>query len=163
MMPTPEEIKESRKIAKLSQTHAAQLIHSTLRTWQDWEAGKAKMHAGLWELFLLKVEEKKRLQGLKTKQLAVTRQEKALWDRLAELGCIACLKDGIYNPHVSIHHVDGRTKPGCHTLVLPLCGPHHQEDGSGTLAVHPWKARFEQRYGAQLDLVKQCMTMIGEA
>jgi hypothetical protein len=97
---------------------------------------------------------------LKTKQRAVSPVEKALWDRLAGLGCVACMKDGRFNPHVSIHHVDGRTKPGCHLLVLPLCGPHHQDDGSGTISVHPWKARFEKRYGAQLDLVNECMTLL---
>lgn len=97
---------------------------------------------------------------LKTKQRAVTPLENAMWDRLAGLGCIACMKDGRYNPHVSIHHVDGRTKPGCHLLVLPLCGPHHQDDGSGALAVHPWKARFEKRYGQQLDLVNECMALL---
>lgn len=99
---------------------------------------------------------------LKTKQRAVTPTEKAVWGRLANLGCIACMKEGSYNPHVSIHHIDGRTKPGCHMLVLPLCGSHHQDDGSGVLAVHPWKARFEKRYGAQLDLVAECMNLIGE-
>lgn len=99
---------------------------------------------------------------LKTKQLAVTSAEKLVWSKLAEMGCIACMKDGFYNPHVSIHHVDGRTKPGCHMLVLPLCGPHHQDDGSGALAVHPWKARFERRYGNQMDLVAECMKLIGE-
>lgn len=104
----------------------------------------------------------KRPKGLKTRQLAVTAEEKELWSKLAEMGCIACMKEGFYNPHVSIHHVDGRTKPGCHKLVLPLCGPHHQDDGSGALAVHPWKARFERRYGAQLDLVAECMKLIGE-
>ncbi len=99
---------------------------------------------------------------LKTRQRAVTPEEKALWDRLAnEIGCIACVKDGRRNTHVSIHHVDGRTKPGCHLLVLPLCGPHHQDDGSGAVAVHPWKARFEKRYGQQLDLVEECMTILG--
>jgi hypothetical protein len=97
---------------------------------------------------------------LKTKQRAVSPVEKALWDRLASLGCIACMKDGRYNPHVSIHHVDGRTKPGCHLLVLPLCGPHHQDDGSGAVAVHPWKARFEKLYGRQLDLVNECMSLL---
>lgn len=97
---------------------------------------------------------------LKTKQRAVSPAEKALWDRLAGLGCIACMKDGRYNPHVSIHHVDGRTKPGCHLLVLPLCGPHHQDDGSGAVAVHPWKARFEKLYGRQLDLVNECMSLL---
>lgn len=53
--PTPCEIKSARQSTGLSQTAAAALIHSTMRTWQDWEAGKAKMHLGLWELFVLKV------------------------------------------------------------------------------------------------------------
>ena len=52
--PAPEAIRAARLAAGLSQTAAAQLIHSTLRTWQDWEAGVARMHPGLWELFLLK-------------------------------------------------------------------------------------------------------------
>lgn len=63
MIHDAESIKQARTAAGLSQTSAAHLIHSTLRTWQDWEAGKAKMHAGLWELFLLKLEERKRLQA----------------------------------------------------------------------------------------------------
>jgi DNA-binding transcriptional regulator YiaG len=52
--PTPDEIVGERFNARLTQTEAARLIHSTLRTWQDWEAGKARMHPGLWELFILK-------------------------------------------------------------------------------------------------------------
>lgn len=55
--PTPEEIRAARDAAGLSQTAAALLIHSTMRTWQDWEAGAAKMHPGLWELFRAKVGE----------------------------------------------------------------------------------------------------------
>lgn len=54
--PTPHQIKAARKQAGLSQTAAAALIHSTLRTWQDWEYGKFPMHAGLWELFTLKTK-----------------------------------------------------------------------------------------------------------
>jgi DNA-binding transcriptional regulator YiaG len=52
--PSPEDIRAAREAAELSQTAAAALIHSTMRTWQDWEAGKARMHPGLWELFRLK-------------------------------------------------------------------------------------------------------------
>lgn len=63
MKPTPDQIRSQRVTAHLTQTQAARAVHSTLRTWQDWEAGKAKMHAGLWELFLLKLEERKRLQA----------------------------------------------------------------------------------------------------
>jgi len=52
--PTPEKIKAARKAAGLSQSVAAELVHSKLRTWQQWEAGDRKMHPGLWELFRLK-------------------------------------------------------------------------------------------------------------
>ena len=102
---------------------------------------------------------------LKTKQLAVTADEKVYWSRLAqEVGCIACLRDGNFNPHVSIHHIDGRTKAGCHMLVLPLCAGHHQ-DGTGEdksmLSVHPWKKRFEKHYGDQASLKARCDAILG--
>ena len=97
---------------------------------------------------------------LKTKQREVTTAEKEYWDRLAGLGCIACMRMGIFEPDVSIHHVDGRTKPGCHMQVLALCASHHQ-DGTGKnphyIAVHPWKARFEARFGTQEVLMSICM------
>lgn len=41
-----------------------------------------------------------------------TKSERELWSRLAQLGCIACRKDGFFTSLVSIHHIDGRTKPG---------------------------------------------------
>lgn len=52
--PTQQEIREARADSGLSQADAAALIYSTRRTWQDWEAGVAGMHPGLWELFELK-------------------------------------------------------------------------------------------------------------
>jgi putative transcriptional regulator len=54
--PAPSEIKAARKAADLTQTEAAELVHSTLRSWQDWEYGKYPIHAGLWELFLIKTK-----------------------------------------------------------------------------------------------------------
>lgn len=91
-----------------------------------------------------------------------TAKEKALWSQMAEQGCIACRKDGWVNTQISIHHIDGRTKPGAHSRVLPLCAGHHQ-DGTGIpglIAVHPWKARFEDRYGKQDDLLNEIMAII---
>jgi DNA (cytosine-5)-methyltransferase 1 len=52
--PSPEAIRSRRAAAGLTQTAAAALIHGSKRTWQDWEAGIARMHPGLWELFLFK-------------------------------------------------------------------------------------------------------------
>ncbi len=52
--PIPDAIKAARAAAGLTQTAAARLIYSTLRTWQQWEAGDRRMHPALFELFLLK-------------------------------------------------------------------------------------------------------------
>jgi len=51
MTPTPAQIRAARLSVGLSQTAAAHLIGSKLRTWQDHEYGIARMHPGLWELF----------------------------------------------------------------------------------------------------------------
>jgi len=92
-----------------------------------------------------------------------TADEARFMSAIADLGCVACRHDGWSNPNVSVHHIDGRTKPGAHLLVLPLCAGHHQ-DGTGTnptlIAVHPYKARFEARYGTQLSLLAECIAML---
>lgn len=101
---------------------------------------------------------------MKSKQRAVTAAERDLWHRIAALGCCACAIDGNENPFVSIHHVDGRTKPGCHERVLPLCAQHHQQDDTdplGRIAVHPFKHRFEAKYGSQADLLQAQLTKLG--
>lgn len=89
-----------------------------------------------------------------------TKAEKEHWDKLAnEVGCIACRVDGNFNNYVSIHHIDGRTKPGANMNVIPLCSGHHQQ-GTGNdktmIAVHPNKARFEERYLTQQQLKLLC-------
>lgn len=91
-----------------------------------------------------------------------TKAEKAFHDQLAQLGCIACYLDGRWNTEVSIHHIDGRTKPGAHLKVLPLCAGHHQ-DGTGIpglIAVHPWKRRFEDKYGKQMEILALCHELL---
>lgn len=57
--PTPAEIRALREAQGLTQTEAANLVHATLRAWQNWEAPKdaaehRPMHPGLWELFRIK-------------------------------------------------------------------------------------------------------------
>ncbi|MHB8915788.1 MAG: Ref family recombination enhancement nuclease [Thiobacillus sp.] len=86
-----------------------------------------------------------------------TRANKYYWSQLvSEVGCIACRVNGIFNTHVSIHHIDGRTKPGAHDNVLPLCHAHHQGGCEADPSIHPWKKRFEDRYGSQEALKVLC-------
>lgn len=60
MNPTPNEIRQARELAGLTQTQAGELIHSKLRAWQRWEAGDAPMHPAFFELFVLKTKRKKK-------------------------------------------------------------------------------------------------------
>jgi hypothetical protein len=95
---------------------------------------------------------------------APTAAEAQFMDRMGTLPCICCLKDGWENRDISLHHIDGRTKLGAHFLVLPLCGQHHQQDDSdprGRISVHGRKATFQARYGKQMDLLAECMAMLG--
>ncbi|MEH6434316.1 Ref family recombination enhancement nuclease [Massilia sp. DD77] len=109
----------------------------------------------------LKLPKPVRSRGMKGRP--PTAEEARFMSAVAALGCVACKKDGWHNPSVSVHHIDGRTKPGAHLLVLPLCAGHHQ-DGTGAnptlIAVHPYKARFEERYGAQRELLAECVSML---
>jgi putative transcriptional regulator len=54
--PDPDRIRAARAAAGLTQTQAAELIHGTMRAWQQWEAGQRGMPHGLFELFLIKTD-----------------------------------------------------------------------------------------------------------
>lgn len=86
-----------------------------------------------------------------------TKSEKRYWDRLVNIiGCVACRINGIFNNYAVPHHIDGRTKKGAHSRVIPLCFWHHQGGSKDDPSVHPWKSRFEEKYGKQLELKKMC-------
>lgn len=58
--PTPQEIRDLRMEAGLSQSQAADLVLGTLRGWQGWEADPGtpdhrRMPPGLWLLFRARV------------------------------------------------------------------------------------------------------------
>ena len=52
--PTPEQIKQSRLNAGLTQAQAAAVIHKKLLTWQRYESGDRRMDCALYEFFMLK-------------------------------------------------------------------------------------------------------------
>ena len=83
------------------------------------------------------------------------KDEKLWMDRIVNLGCIVCLHTfGVGSP-AEVHHIDGKTKPGCHFLTIPLCFSHHREgvDTAMFTSRHPYKARFYERYGTELELL----------
>ena len=91
-----------------------------------------------------------------------TAEEKRHMSAVADLGCIVCLMNhGVKSP-AEIHHIDGKTKPGAHYHVIPLCYLHHRggEDCDEYTSRHPHKKRFERRYGTELDLLHEVLGRI---
>jgi DNA-binding transcriptional regulator YiaG len=55
--PTAAEVRAARIKVELTQAAAAEVIHATTRSWENWEMEGAegrRMHPGLFELFLAK-------------------------------------------------------------------------------------------------------------
>lgn len=49
--PKGAEIRGLRESFGISQTQAAEMVYSTLRTWQNWEAEEVSMHPAIWAWF----------------------------------------------------------------------------------------------------------------
>jgi len=52
--PQADQVKATRKALGFTQKESAEMVHSSLRAWQLWEAGDRAMPAGIWELFVIK-------------------------------------------------------------------------------------------------------------
>jgi hypothetical protein len=88
----------------------------------------------------------------------------ARWmDAIVRYGCIACRRDGHAPRQTAVHHIlRGGVRLG-HRYTLPLCDPgHHQNGGEdGLVSRHPYKARFEERYGAEMALLAELVAELG--
>lgn len=82
-----------------------------------------------------------------------TADEAAHCNKVGELGCIVCLLTFNVRTPCSIHHTDGRTKPGAHLKILGLCGPHHQPIDKNVISFHGNKSEFEKQFGTEADLM----------
>lgn len=93
-----------------------------------------------------------------------TNEEAAYMDAVSKLGCIVCLLDGINTP-CEIHHTDGKTKPGAHFKTIGLCFLHHRDgnDCKEYTSRHPYKARFEERYDTEENLLDWTHRLLGYA
>jgi len=52
--PAPQQIRQARRDAGLTQAQAAALVHRKARIWQMAEAGDIEIDLAVWELFLIK-------------------------------------------------------------------------------------------------------------
>lgn len=83
-----------------------------------------------------------------------TAEEREWMDFITSVGCIACLIDGHPGTPGAVHHIlcGGRRLGHLHSICL--CQPgHHMDGGPDKISRHPWKARFEARYGTEAELL----------
>lgn len=103
-----------------------------------------------------------------------TAAERVVMDALGKLPCIACLQHGKESPLISLHHIEGRTKPGAHLLQIPLCDHHHQHAAPAHVrAEFPWlvpvhadgitggKAEFIRYNGTEKELMAKAYSLAG--
>jgi putative transcriptional regulator len=58
--PTPAQVLAARKAAGMTQTEAAEIVYSSLRAWQQWEAGDRSMHPAIWQWWLHRTAARRR-------------------------------------------------------------------------------------------------------
>ena len=77
-----------------------------------------------------------------------------------ELGCIVCRKMYGNFRDAEIHHLVDKKRD--HFRVLPLCMEHHRggKDSGMFISRHPYKARFEKKYGSEADLLELVGVML---
>lgn len=94
---------------------------------------------------------------------APTKDERQWLDAIVAYGCVACRMDGRGIVPPAVHHIlRGGVRMG-HLFTLPLCDPGHHQNGAqfGKVSRHPWKKRFEQRYGSEDFLLRMLRAEIG--
>jgi hypothetical protein len=89
--------------------------------------------------------------------------EQRWMDSIVEYGCVACRADGVAPRPTAVHHIlRGGQRIG-HLFTLSLCDPGHHQGGEqfGLVSRHPYKARFEAKYGTELELLSLLKRELG--
>jgi hypothetical protein len=91
------------------------------------------------------------------------RQDKVRFQKLVDLGCVVCLKEGHGHSQPEIHHIrkgQGMGQRAESAKTIPLCPQHHRVGGYG-VALHAGQKEFESRYGDEQSLLEFTNKLIG--
>lgn len=85
----------------------------------------------------------------------MTKAERQHYDKLSQIGCIVCQREGLGYTMPHIHHIRhgvGMAQRSHYLLAIPLCPLHHQNGGHG-VALHAGQKTFEAKYGTESELL----------
>jgi len=60
----------------------------------------------------------------------------------------------------SPHHIEGRTKKGCHFLTIPLSPMFHQTGGEGVAFHATGKKTWYAKFGTEYELLEQVKGLV---
>jgi hypothetical protein len=92
-----------------------------------------------------------------------TKEERLWMSAIVTYGCVACRIDGNGYVPPEVHHIlSGGVRRG-HLLTLPLCSGHHRDGAGipGLIARHPWRVKFEAKYGTEMEQLERLQREIG--
>lgn len=81
--------------------------------------------------------------------------ERAWMGQVAAFGCVVCWRQHGARTPCAVHHILAGGRRMGHLFTIGLCDPGHHQGGDRVLKIsrHPDKARFEQAYGTELELL----------
>lgn len=86
----------------------------------------------------------------------MNKAERQHYDKLSQLGCIVCFREGLGYTLPHIHHIRhgvGMAQRSHYLLSIPLCPLHHTNGGHG-VALHAGQKTFEAKYGTESELLE---------
>lgn len=107
-----------------------------------------------------------RVRSMAGYNMAMSKDERNHYDRVARLGCIACNLTGYGYSPAEIHHIKSGNaamgKKSHYSLVIPLCYPHHR-GGTYGVAVHAGKKAFEAAIGyTEVELLNKTLDLLND-
>lgn len=88
----------------------------------------------------------------------MTKAEKEHLNKVAALGCVACLLDGNPGTWAEIHHPragTGKGRKASHFDAIGLCPSHHRGTQHPAIpSIHLSKRAFIEQYGTEADLLE---------
>ena len=94
-----------------------------------------------------------------------TKADKAWFEAITGIGCIACLVQGTPGTTAEVHHIrdgQGRGQRADHRVSIALCPAHHRgTDHPRTASIHMDKRNFIAQFGTELELLERTRQELG--
>lgn len=94
----------------------------------------------------------------------MNKADKDRLSKIASMPCIVCQNEGLGETPSEIHHiVEGKKRLG-HDKTIGLCFHHHRSGVDCELYTsrHPYKSRWESRYGTEYELLDQVNAILDQ-